>query len=396
MLWGVMKILLYNSAARGTGQFIRSLKIADFLTSCLPDCTCRVLAGNSIVEKSLARNTDIVALPQIVKSLDGAYQLTTSRQDALASDSASISNAFLIRRQIIDSTINSYDPDLFLVDSRPRGLADELVEPLSRISSSRCKSVLLLRDIVDAANQTVRRWKDEGVYCAIRTLYDSVAILGERSVFDAVREYKLQAYEDRVVYLGFLGNPRVDSAPSMVPALASKKRVLVTVGGGFDGSDIIGIVCRLLVHEAKTMDSLSFTIILGAYSPLTSAAIEEYVHGAAADVEVLQYLSDPTPRIRQADLVISMCGYNTLFELIEAQKKIIAVPRGHSGYEQSLRANLLSHIYDGIWVIPPNEFTPQRLATIIVEALAAPQPQVRLPMKGAANLMTHLLSLLGH
>jgi predicted glycosyltransferase len=388
-----MRILLYNSAARGTGQYVRSMKIAEFITSFAPDSSCRILAGNSVVERSLPRNTDVVALPQIFKSLNGAYSLRACEEHPFSPASASLKKAFAVRRQIIDSTIDSYAPDIFLVDSRPGGLAGELMDPLSRVSSSRCKSVLLLRDIVDAPRETVRRWQEEGVYSLIRTLYDSVVFLGEQSFFDALVEYRLQLHKGKVCHVGFLGNPGFDIVNSMLAPQTSKRRVLVTVGGGFDGSGIIKTVCDLLVDKAENIGGLAFTIVLGANSPLTGAQIRQHVKSADPHVEVVTYVSDLTSRIAEADLVISMCGYNTMFELIEAQKKVIAVPRGHSGYEQTLRARLLSRIYDGLWVIPQNEFSPKRLGITIADALEAPPPQVRIPMNGASNLIAHLVSL---
>jgi predicted glycosyltransferase len=370
------------------------MKIAEFITLSVPDSSCRILAGNSVVERSLPRNTDVVGLPQIVKSLDGAYSLRTGEEHSFKSDLAGLSKAFAIRRQIIDSTIDSYAPDILLVDSRPSGLGGELIEPLSRVSSLRCKLVLLQRDIVDAPLETVRKWQDEGVYSLIQTLYDSAVFLGEQSFFDALLEYQLQPYKDKVFHLGFLGNPGFESAYSMFRTPSSKKRVLVTVGGGYDGSEIIKTVCALLVDNTENMGDLVFTIVLGANSPCTSAEIGGQLQGAAADVEVVKHVCDLTSRIMEADLVISMCGYNTLFELIEAQKKIIAVPRGHSGYEQSLRACLLGGTYDGLWVIPQDEFSPKKLAIAIADALEAPPPVVRIPMNGAANLVTHLQSIL--
>jgi predicted glycosyltransferase len=248
---------------------------------------------------------------------------------------------------------------------------------------------------VDAPHQTVRRWQDEGVYCLIQSLYDSVVFFGEQSVFDALVEYRLQPYKAKVVHLGFLGSPGFDIANSTVPAPSAKRRVLVTVGGGFDGSEIIETVCGVLTDKTTLMGTLAFTIVLGAHSPLTHDQIARQFQDAATDVEVVAYVSDLTSRIVEADVVISMCGYNALFELIEAEKKIIAVPRCHSGYEQSLRCRLMSCIYDGLWVIPQDELSPQRLAIALADALEAPPPRVRIPMNGAANLLSHLAALLG-
>jgi len=95
---------------------VRSMKIAEFITSSVPGSSCRILAGNGIVERSLPRNTDVVALPQILKSVDGTYLLRSCDEHPFISDPASIKKAFAVRRQIIDSTIDLYAPDIFLVD----------------------------------------------------------------------------------------------------------------------------------------------------------------------------------------------------------------------------------------------------------------------------------------
>ena len=107
-----MRILLYNSGARGIGQYVRSLKIAEFLVSSLPDSSCRILAGNSIVERSLPENTDVVALPQISKSLDGRYLLKTGDAHLPKSDAVSLGthHDFIVVKQTDRYRISKNSP----------------------------------------------------------------------------------------------------------------------------------------------------------------------------------------------------------------------------------------------------------------------------------------------
>jgi predicted glycosyltransferase len=243
---------------------------------------------------------------------------------------------------------------------------------------------------VDSPELTVQRWRNQGLYPIIENLYESVVFLGEQWLFDAVDNYRLQAVKERVFHLGFLGSLLSSQACSPLPVAAENPKVLVTAGGGYDGQIIVDGVCRLLMNSSHHNGSLSVTIVLGAHSRLVQNELEYSLHKAHVRAKVIKHIPDLTAEIDSADVVISMCGYNSIFELIQSQKKIIAVPRTHSGYEQLIRVNLLREIYDGLWIIPQNEFSPERLLCSLTDALSAPSPRKRLPMNGGPNLLKHL------
>jgi predicted glycosyltransferase len=389
-----LKILTYNSSARGSGQFVRSLKIAEIITKAFLDARCVILAGNSYVAKDVPTRTDVVRMPEIRKSISGDYMLVPSKPTGLTPRPKCLSEAFAIRKRIIRATIEEYDPDVFLVDSRPAGLNDELLEVLEQMSAqSKCKTVLMLRDIVDDPNLVIKRWTDQGTYKLINEAYDKVVVLGNESLFDAVERYQMFAFREKVIYLGYLGSPRfsVSDCDVSEPSGATK-HILVTVGGGFDGGSIIETMCEYISSTSRQSQQLelSFSIVLGSNATLMALDLFERYRDISRIIQIYQHVRCLESLIAKAHIVVSMCGYNTLIELIERRKKIIAIPRTHSGSEQMMRASLLNRVYDGMWIIPQKELTAERIGWLIGSALMAPWPSVQMEMSGARNLITFL------
>lgn len=386
-----MRIALYNSASRGTGQYVRSLKIANLITSHDPRSTCTILAGNGIVDRVLPYNTNVVQLPQIWKSTKGILELRSSAPSQKQASPDSVVEALAERRRIIRDVIDSIMPDVFIVDSRPTGLSDEVVAPLQLAGSFGTRRLLIYRDIVDSPSLTVQRWREEMTYQVMEELYDGIGFLGEDYIFDAVDNYGLDTIRHKVRHLGFLGAINPASSSLDTPTATNKINVLVTVGGGYDGKAIIEAMVDLITSKCATYDNFVVTIALGARSPLVPEDLRCRLDRARADVKVLRHIVDLSAEICLADVVVSMCGYNSLFELVEAGKKVIAVPRSHSGCEQIIRAGLIRGIYDGIWIVPQDEICASRLAEALDVALAAPSPKKNVPMNGAANLEWYLL-----
>lgn len=385
-----MRILEYNSSARGSGQFVRSLKIAEVITSAIPNASCLVLAGNSLADRRLPERTELKTMPQIGRSISGDCFLRPMKT-AGARRLRSLSEAFAERKRIIESTIQNYDPDVFLVDSRPAGLNGELVEILTKMSARRTsKTVLLLRDIVDDPQLVVERWSG-GIYKLIDEAYDKVLVLGDEHIFDAVQKYQMSGLREKVTYLGYLGSTSVVSSESNAnKARGSPKHMLITVGGGYDGGSIIETVCQYISSRSAQDQKLSFSIVLGSNSPLSESCLIARYKGLSRTTKLYRHVRSLDRLIARADIVLSMCGYNTLMELIARKKRIIAVPRSHSGREQIIRASLLSRIYDGMQIIPQNELNVENVASSVDRALSAPPPAVQIEMNAATNLIAFL------
>jgi predicted glycosyltransferase len=90
--------------------------------------------------------------------------------------------------------------------------------------------------------------------------------------------------------------------------------------------------------------------------------------GHLPDVDFRDFEPDLTRRYAEADLVISMAGYNTVCELLSFGRRAILVPREEPVQEQLIRARLLAErgYFD---LLEMKELKPQRLISKVLEAL---------------------------
>lgn len=385
-----MKVLAYNSAARGTGQFVRGLKLADTIVSAFGEARCTLLVGSNYFSRRCPENTTIVRLPEITKTLDGRTECRT----------LDVNRAFEIRQATIRSVLSEFRPDVFLVDSRPLGLNGELLHSLEAIRArGECKSMLILRDIVDEPASVKARWRDESVYEAIEALYDKIVILGEEAIYNAADMYGLTSFGKKVIYVGYLGDRVTQDADQSVRHHGSSdsvNSVLVTVGGGYDGDRLIRSVCCYIESIADAQRHICFKIVLGGNSPLLKSALLADYPRITRDAEIIAYLDHLAALIAEADLVVTMCGYNTLTEALAHRKKLIAVPRSHSGSEQIIRAEAVARAYDGIWVLPEDKLSTEAIGQALRSGLAAPPPRVKIEMSGNARLVELLKNEVQH
>ena len=375
-----MKILSYNSSARGSGQFVRSLKIAKIITSHFQKPEFLIIAGNSVLDQPVPERTKILRIPEIRKSVAGEY----------LSHSDKIATTFADRKLLIESTVRHYNPDVFLIDSRPSGLNGELSDIIHELKfHSKCKIVLMLRDIVDDPEMVKNNWREQNVYYLIKEIFDKVIIFGNKETYNAVEQYNLTNVGGKVFYVGYLntgndvqvkGNSKDDNE--------IHGRILITVGGGFDGDTIINTVCaHINDFSAANNHKYSFRIVLGSNSPLDIHTLYHSYPNIVNTTRIISHSKYFGELISEAELVISMCGYNTATELTDSHKKIIFIPRTHSGREQLIRSDIFANQFDGIWLLPENELTTDNLGALINQAMISPQPKKRRTVNNNEDLI---------
>ena len=90
-------------------------------------------------------------------------------------------------------------------------------------------------------------------------------------------------------------------------------------------------------------------------------------------VEIAEFFPDLPARIASAHLVIGRAGASTVSELAVIGRASILVPFPHAlDQDQAANAAALA-ASGGAVVVPQPEFTPERLASILRGALAAPE-----------------------
>jgi predicted glycosyltransferase len=357
-----MRFLLYNSSARGLGHLSRAMKISTILVSTHKDANAMVVVGNAFrLKERIADRVDFIKLPDVMRGTDGSYH----------AKSGEIGVIFRLRESLLAGIVQNYDPDIFFVDTYPRGVNGELISALKWLkANTQSRIVLLLRDILDSPETVTHRWRQYDIYRLIDEIYDFIVVFGEKSVLDVVAEYEMASVEERVHYVGYLEPNSHYSGKTSEHESESDKHILVTVGGGSDGNAIIKTVVGLLRGDDQPRHK--FKIVVGPESKLS--AEDPIFKGLAGDdnVEVVSYVDDLDNWMRNCELVICMGGYNTLSEVLYYKKKAIVIPREMPTHEQEIRAKLMQACFGDMWTISRQALSKATLGRAIDLALSSP------------------------
>jgi len=377
------KILLYSHDTFGLGNIRRTLLLADYLGATYPRSAILVLTGSPMIHAfRIPPRVDYVKLPCVNRIRADEYEprfLADCGEEVRCTRSA-----------IIERTATAFAPDLFIVDKRAGGIDNELVPALEamRRLATPPRVVLGLRDILDAPDVTGRSLRANGSFDLIERFYDEVWIYGSRDVFDAVAEYHFPpAVAARSHFCGYL---RRHAAPRT--AHGGSPRILVTAGGGGDAAVLVLSYLRGLAQVPE--GEFQTVVVLGPQLDPETAEGLRRLGAHRRDVEYVEFESNMPRRYEEADVVLSMAGYNTVCELLSAGARAVLVPRAEPVQEQLIRARRLA-ARGYFRMVEPSTLTPERLIDEARAVLASPpSPASRIDMEGLMRVRSRVHRLL--
>ena len=261
----------------------------------------------------------------------------------------------------------------------PTALQGELRAAIQTLKRDRpeCKLILMLRDILDAPEATIRQWQRDRCYQAVARFYDRVWVVGMPEVFDVCREYRFPArIRKKVRFCGYIRRDRDLIDPQRprqrLGVREGEKLVLVTAGGGGDGERLLRTYLGS-VGGALGRHGLKHVIICGPDMPVAVQKQLFQIGTAYPQVRILEFTPDLMSYANAADLVVSMGGYNTVCEILSLGRRAVVVPRTEPVREQSIRATRMGRLGLFEW-IHPDRLTPERLARTVLARLEAPAP----------------------
>ena len=356
------KILLYSHDTFGLGNIRRTLLLTQELTSQYPKAAVLVVTGSPMIHAfRIPDGVDYIKLPCLDRVEAERYE-----PRFLFDCSEEMKRT---RRAILEKSVLGFAPDLMIVDKRPAGVDGELLETLRALQErpNKTRLVLGLRDILDEPELTRLSLIRNGSFEIIDRFYDEVWVYGTQSIFDPIKEYGFpDCVARKTFFCGYLKRPTRAVTRGVGPP-----RVLVTTGGGGDGSRMIETYLEGLAGLPRNI-AIETTVIFGPQMPESrrTALLDRF--GYLADVTFLDFEPDLTRRYAEADVVVSMAGYNTVCEMLSFACRAILVPRAEPVMEQVIRARLMAAqgLFD---IVEPQDLTPE---TLIGKVLASFKPSL--------------------
>lgn len=378
------RVLLYSHDTFGLGNIRRTLLLAQEVIDQYPRAAVLLITGSQVIHSfRIPKGVDYIKLPCLDRIDAERYE---SR--FLVECSEAVKRT---RSAIIERTVLGFAPNLIIVDKRPAGVDGELADTLRglRARNFPTRLVLGMRDILDEPRKTRETLKNNHSFEVIRDFYNEVWIYGSQSIFDTVREYGFPDDIARIThYCGYLKRPTIVTNRNDGPP-----HVLVTTGGGGDGSRMIQAYLEGLSNLPRNV-ALKSTIVFGPQMPVDTRAELMRRFDYLTDVEFREFEPDLTELYGQADLVVSMAGYNTVCELLSSGRKAILVPRAEPVKEQLIRARLLKAA--GLFeTVEPDELSPETLIAKVLNGLnRATDPPVRIDLQGLPRIRERVRELL--
>jgi len=377
-----LRIVLYSHDSLGLGHVRRNLALAHALSNQLPYLTGRDVTGILISGTALAPGFDVpsgwdwLIIPGVEKSSAG-YQprnLTVPMQDLVS-----------LRAGLLKSVLGGFLPDLVVVDRHATGIHRELEAALRRArAAGPVRTVLGLREILDAPEAAIAEWEREGGAPLVNDLFDAIWVYGDPAVHDPIASGEIPpAMQQLVRYTGYLaaGRPAGPGQLSIpVPYF------LTTVGGGADGHALAS-----LASAAELPPGVGHLVVAGPQMP--GGQLADLRRTAVPGVRIVERLDDMVLHLRAAQAIVSMGGYNTVCEIMSTDVPSLVVPRTHPRSEQRIRAASLASAgyleYHEIAALTPavlSGWLASRLGTSVDRRKARLDGLIRVPQLAAELL----------
>lgn len=364
-----MRLMVYSHDTFGLGNIRRMLAICTHLRSSIPDLSVLIISGSPMLQSfRVLPGIDYIKLPCLKRNESGGLGVRFLDLE--------VEQIVRLRRELILSSVVTFQPDVVLVDKKPDGLAGEMEPSLRYIKCNLplTRIFLVLRDILDAPATTIPAWKGRGCFGTVQWYYDDVLVLGSREVFDVCREYEFPLpLREKVRFCGYVAR----EAPSrsrqemrrQLGISEQEKMALVTTGGGEDGGHILDASVEAIKKIASNRP-VKALMVAGPELPAKSAHEIRVAALSCSGIRVLEFVEDMVSYMNAADVVISMSGYNTICELLTLGKRSVLIPRVTPVEEQKIRAERMDSV-PFFRIILPDALTPELLARAITSQLDA-------------------------
>lgn len=371
------RILMYSHDTFGLGHLRRCRTIAHSLVEDYRGVNILIISGATIAGAFDYRaRVDFVKIPSVIKLRNGEYTSMDRHID--------LQETLKMRKSILRHTAETFKPDIFIVDKEPMGLHGEVEDTLAYLKQQGTTLVLGLREVMDAPHLLEQEWKRNDVLRKIGQYYDSVWVYGPPDFYDPLVGLDVpQAVRAKMDFVGFLQR-------SVSPDMESEHKqegeyILVTTGGGGDGSDLVHDVIDAYTEDPTLTHKC--LIVLGPYMP---AKKRHKLIGKCAKIpylEVIEFDNRMEELIARAKAVVAMGGYNTYCEILSFDKPALIVPRVMPREEQLIRASRAAELGLIDMLRPDEASDPLRFAAAL-KALPDRDP----PSKSANGLTLEGLS----
>ena len=363
------RALIYCQHILGMGHLIRSLAIARALEKF---DVVFVNGGEALSDLTIPAWVTVVNLPPMTS--DAEFRALKSTREGV-----SVEHIQRARKHILLELMSKIRPDVVIIELFPFGrkrFAFELLPLLAhiRLSAPSTKVVCSLRDILVTKPDQSRH---ENWVVSLMNRYFDLLLVHSDPTFQTLDETFSRCHDllCPIQHTGFVTqNPPLPAQCDSTEEPGANEDtplILASIGGGRVGYELLDSTVRasLLLASLHPHRMLLFT---GPYMPDSQYEQLRRLGNHGAHIEIRRFTTAFEPLMRRAALSVSMAGYNTCMNLLNAGTRALVLPfTGNKNDEQTIRARKLEE-RGLLTVLSPADLHPERLALKMAASLAAP------------------------
>lgn len=370
-----MKVMFVVTHLLGSGHLARASTIGRAFVSA--GHSVRIVTGGLPTPHLDTGDLDFCQLPPLRS--DGA-----NFGRLLDADGRLVNEAYLeSRRDVLVSHLRSFKPDVLITELFPFGrrmLSNEFLALLEAADNLDPRPIICasIRDILDPPSKPSRA---EETCERIKKYYDAILVHSDPKIVALDKSWPLTTeLSAKLHYTGFVARPAARPHPD---ALGTNE-IIVSAGGGNTGQDLF----TSALDAARAWPDRTWRLLVGGSD--VGKRCGELSSRAPSNAIVEPARPDFRQMLHHAEISVSMCGYNTTLDLLQAGVRSVCVPLDDGNeVEQSLRAEALAKL-DGFEILPSRALSAESLLQAIKNVRATP---VRPPLKHGLRGSEHSVEI---
>lgn len=352
-----MRVLIVVTHLLGTGHLARALTLARAFAAAGDEV--RVASGGFPAPHLDAAGLRVDQLPPLRS--DG-----TDFARLLDEDGAPASSALLAERAArLSRLMDSFAPHALITELFPfgrRALSSEF-QALLDAAHRRVPRPAVLASIRDILAPPSTPEKAARTAALVAGRYDRVLVHSDPRAVPLEASWPVTPdLAARLAYTGFVAPPAAAAHPEGL----GRGEILVSAGGGAVGAPLFAAA----IGAARLVPDRRWRLLTGG-GPERAAALA--AGGLPANVTAEPARPDFRAMLYHAACSVSLCGYNTALDVLQAAAPAVFVPFDEGGEtEQTLRAERLAE-RPGIELLRAGALDPEELAAAVTRAAAAPR-----------------------
>lgn len=379
-----MKVSFYCQHVLGIGHFHRSLEICKALAA--HHRTTLILGGPPVTVDDKSIQT--VLLPGL--EMDPEFQALTPCDPAM-----SLNEVQEKRREMLFVHLQEEQPDVLITELYPFGRKafrfelDPLLAAIRTGLLPKCICCSSVRDILVEKTDGREKFERKAVQ-TLNSYFDGVLVHADPEIITLDTTFThLADIRIPIRYTGFVtrsgtgaANHRIRERLKLSPM---DKLIVASIGGGNVGSELLLAVVKAFAN-LRSDHPAHLQLFCGPYCDEHS--FQQLKKCSRANVGVERFTNRFPAWLETADLSISMAGYNTCMNLLQAGIPALVYPYKQNR-EQRLRAEKLG-VKATISVLDDNDLAPEALAGHMHRQLLRPRAKSAINLNGAVDTVRQL------